>query len=232
MVGFEYLWPGRFHERLHISTRHSGHSPRPLPRGGAQLTDREQSWHLHARVHVGSLKCDRNRPRATPCLTMVHRLDVVSVGVEHESSIVAWVICALAGCTVVASTMIHSCTIKRIHCRTVLCLEGKVVTSGQNTESRWAFSRGYDEFVSPEIVLVRAHDGDVQHRQNGRVEVKACLQVAYNKLEVVDKPTTMQFIGFQGLSPYATNFETLSLTVGCGDDSRRSSRARNASAGP
>ena len=57
---------------------------------------------------------------------MIDRLDVVAIGVEHKSGIVAGVITPLAGRAVVAAADLHRCRIETLDHGVVTCLEREV----------------------------------------------------------------------------------------------------------
>lgn len=132
---------------------------------------------------------------------MENGLDVVAIGVEHESRIVSGMISSLAGRTVVAPAMGQRRVMKGIHCRAVLRLESKVVPSCQNAQRRRTFCRRHDKLVSPEISIGGVDNRNLQRSQNGSVEIPAGLDILHHELDVVDKPTSMQLMNFDDLSP-------------------------------
>lgn len=102
----------------------------------------------------------------------------------------------------VAPAMGQRRVVEGIHCRAVPRLEGKVVSSYQNTQRRRTFCRRGDKLVSPKISIGGVDDRNLQHSQYGRIEIPAGLEILHHELGVVDKPTSMQLMNFDGRSPW------------------------------
>ena len=106
---------------------------------------------------------------------MINRFDIIAVGIENESGVIAGVVGALAGCSVVAPAMGKGGVIEGIDHGAVRRLKRQMVTPRQHAKRCRAVDRGDEEFVSPEIAFLRATEGNAEHIQNGCVEVLAGL---------------------------------------------------------
>src|SRR5262245_48687159 len=99
-------------------------------------------------------------------------LDVVAIGVENKGGIVAGVIRALAGSTVVLATCSDRRRVKAIDRRPIGRLKGKMDPAGQLAAGSAGLRRRNEELIAPEEV--RAFDeGNAQHTQHGLIEAPA-----------------------------------------------------------
>src|SRR5436190_4801069 len=80
----------------------------------------------HVRSRSGARCGDDNRRRRPSCWPMENGLNVVSVWVEGERSVVARVVTALAGRTIVATTCAKRCPMKCLDGRAIQCLKGEM----------------------------------------------------------------------------------------------------------
>ena len=89
MVGSEYLWPGRFHERLHISTRQYARLVRDLV-SSIRLDPTSYGTHSMRRTKVAQIYRKTGKLRAVQLLLGHTKMDstVRDLGVELEDALV------------------------------------------------------------------------------------------------------------------------------------------------
>src|SRR5262245_54051173 len=114
-----------------------------------------------------SSRPDPYRGRAAIDLAVIHRLDVVAVGIEDESRVVAGVVVALARGAVVPASVGHRGAVEGVDHRPVLRLERDVVAPGELALHLLAVARSDVELVGPEVALVRASDRNLQDLEDG-----------------------------------------------------------------
>ena len=57
---------------------------------------------------------------------VMHRLDIVAVGIEEEGRVITWMVIPLAGSAIVASARFEAGLMETAHCVMVWCLEGEM----------------------------------------------------------------------------------------------------------
>ena len=141
-------------------------------------------------------------------LAMIDRLDIVPVGVEQESGVIARMIGALAGRAIVASACCKARFVKGLDHRAIGRLEGKVMASGELAERRRAVCGRHEQFVRPEIVGFLPADRHIEHFEDRAVEFAARLQVSDDQLDMVDQAAAMQLLRFHALHSSSARPET------------------------
>lgn len=127
---------------------------------------------------------------------MEYRFDVVAVRIQHERAVVAGMIRAQPGRTIVTTTVGQGRRVERIDHGAVACLECQVMAASEFTLRRLAVNAGHEQFVGPEESVARAAHGHVQHAQHGGIEALAGRQVSDHQLDMVEQSSAMQFPGF------------------------------------
>jgi hypothetical protein len=115
-----------------------------------------------------------------------HGLNVVAVGIKQEGSIVAGVVIALTRSSVVTPACCETGGVEALNDLVVLRLERQVDTSGQRLTAR------DEELIGEEVALSGIDNRDADHVQHRSVEAPACLDVAYDQVDVIDEPATME----------------------------------------
>ena len=111
---------------------------------------------------------------------MIYGLDIVSVGIEHEGRIVAWMVLSLAGRTVVA-TAGGECRLMEAMYRFPICrLEGEVKPFGRR------LTDAHKEFISYEPAVARAEKRDSERVEDGLIETPACREIPDAQVNMID----------------------------------------------
>ena len=140
---------------------------------------------------------DLHRRRAALRCAVEHGLDVVAVGVQQKGGVVAGVVIGpLARLAVVDAAALETGRVESVDHGAIPCLEGEMMASRQLSGRRLAVGGRDEKLVGPEKILFVAGDRYLQYGKDGLVEASAGFDIPDNKLDVVDQPTAVQFLGF------------------------------------
>ncbi|WP_414654234.1 FadR family transcriptional regulator [Hyalangium sp.] len=140
---------------------------------------REAARESHTPLSSSPRSDDDGRGRA-PREAMGHGLDVVAIGVEHESSVVARAALVLTGPSVVSSAGIESGGVEAVQGLSIGRLEGQVDVSGQR------LFRADVELIGPESSRALATQRDAQRLERSPVEAPARLEVTDLHVDVIE----------------------------------------------
>ena len=118
---------------------------------------------------------------------MKDSLNVVAVGIEDESAVVARMVRTLSRRTVVSPTSRERSAVKGMHCLVVCCLEGQVNTRHVSIS-----------LVDKELVSIEeacAFDDDIRQAERSKdsgMEALAGLDVRDPEVHVIEQPTAMK----------------------------------------
>jgi len=124
---------------------------------------------------------------------VVDDLDVIAVGVEDEGGVIAGVVGALAGCSVVTSPRRQGGRVKAIDGGSGRGLERQVDASGQLTLAGARFPRRDEELVAPEEVGP-SHERNIQDTEHGLVEATARRQIPNHQVHVIEQSTSIELL--------------------------------------
>ncbi len=124
---------------------------------------------------------------------MENRFNVITVGIDDECRVIAWMIRALAWRSIILATGGHYGPMEAIDSLPIFGLKGEVHTTRQNPPCRLAIFAGDEQFVSPEVVLAFASHGDIQGAEDSSIETFACGEILHNELHVVEQAAAVQF---------------------------------------
>lgn len=132
---------------------------------------------------------------------MIDGFDIVPIRIKDEGCIIAGMIGPIPRRAEIPSAMRQRGSIKGTDRGSVLRLKGKMVASGQFTQSRRTICRRDNQLIRPKIIFRCSDNGDVQHRQNRPVEILTRLQVPHDQLDMINQPATMQLNRSHGRFP-------------------------------
>ena len=120
---------------------------------------------------------------------MVNGLDVVAIRVDEKSGIIARMVAALAGRSIVLAAIGEPGLVEALDLRAVIGLEGEMDVAPRGR----ILTKAIDpQFVADEMMLI-LDDRSAKRLQDGAIKSLGRSKVACSEVDMVDQPATMNF---------------------------------------
>lgn len=116
---------------------------------------------------------------------VIHRFDIVAVGIKRKSGVVARMVAPLPWRAVVPPAGRKNRCMEAIDHGAVLRLEGEVHVSDRGTD--------IDPQLIGKEVTVPLDEGNLEGRERRLVEALGRIEIVYFQVEVIDQPPAMNF---------------------------------------
>src|SRR5690606_39388971 len=99
------------------------------------------------------------------------------------------------GPAVAKCTSIEPGSMQRAYHRLIARLKGKVMAPAHQPVGCLAVGTGNEQFIRPDTVAFDATQRYAEHRKDRFIKTPACIDITHDKLNMIDQPSSMQFVG-------------------------------------